>query len=378
MRVPFLDLRAQLRGIESEIKAAVHEVIESAQYIGGPVVEQFETAVTGYTGARHAIGVSSGTDALLASLMALGVGRGDLVITTPYSFFATAGVIARLGATPVFVDINPATFNMDPARLAAWFERETARRHQAKAVVPVHLFGQCADMTPILELSSAHGVPVIEDAAQALGARYPTGDGDAAAGTLGTLGCVSFYPTKNLGGMGDGGMVITNDDSLANKLRCLRNHGAYPKYYHATVGGNFRLDPIQAAVLLVKLPHLRSWYAQRQARAAYYDQHFDADGLVTPALAYERHCHTYSQYVIMVPKRRDALRTWLAGHGIDTMVYYPVPFHEQACFKDLGHRRGAFPHSEHAARQSLALPVYPELTTAMQDHVIERIGAFYG
>ena len=377
MQVPFLDLRAQLQGIEADLVGAATEVIQSTQYVGGPKVEAFEAAIAGYTGARHAVGVSSGTDALLVALMALGVGSDDVVVTTPYSFFATAGTVARLGATPVFVDIDPATYNMDPARLEAWFERADVPRERVKAIIPVHLYGQCADMPAILAIAARHGVPVVEDAAQAIGARYGTGEERVQAGTSGAVGCLSFFPSKNLGAVGDGGMVLTNDAGLADTLRRLRNHGARPKYYHSMIGGNFRLDPIQAAVLLVKLPHLDHWHARRQEHAAYYDAHLGVEGLATPHLAYGRECHVFNQYVVTVPSHRDALRAWLADNGVDTQIYYPVPFHEQPCFATLGYRHGDFPHSEHAATHSLALPVYPELTTAMQDHVIAMIQAFY-
>ena len=377
MKVPFLDLQAQLQGIEEDLVRAATEVIRSTRYVGGPKVEALEDAIAGYTGARHAIGVSSGTDALLASLMALEIGSGDVVVTTPYSFFATAGAVARLGAIPAFVDIDPATYAMSPDRLEAWFERADSPRERVKAIIPVHLFGQCADMPAILAIASRHGVPVVEDAAQALGARYPDGQGYVHAGASGVAGGLSFFPSKNLGAVGDGGMVLTSDESLADTLRRLRNHGARPKYYHAIIGGNFRLDPIQAAVLLVKLPHLDRWHAKRQAHAAYYDQHLRVEGLATPHLAYDRDCHVFNQYVITVPSRRDALRAWLADNGVETQVYYPVPFHEQPCFSPLGYAHGDFPHSEHAAANSVALPVYPEVTTAMQDHVIAMIQAFY-
>ena len=378
MHVPLLDLRAQLDGLESEIKQAVNDVIDSTRYIGGPKVEELERAIARYAGARHGIGVSSGTDALLVALIALNIGPGDLVLTTPYSFFATAGGISRLGATPVFVDIDSRTYNLDPACLAEWFEQNTELRHRVKAILPVPLFGQCAEMKPILEIAETHGVPVVEDAAQALGSRYPlSSERIVRAGTLGTIGCFSFYPSKNLGAMGDGGMVVTDDDELADRIRRLRNHGARPKYRHTLIGGNFRLDPIQAAVLLVKLEHLDAWHARRQENAACYDRHLSMNGLVTPFIAHDRHHHVYNQYVVSVPARRDALGRWLAEHGIGTEVYYPVPAHEQACFEHLGLRVGAFPHSEYAARHSLALPIYPELTQAMQDYVVEQVDLFY-
>jgi len=319
--------------------------------------------------------VSSGTDALLISLMALDVGPGDIVVTTPFSFFATAGVIARLGATPAFVDIDPDTYNLSPVALREWFEREEEKRDRVKAIIPVHLYGQCADMDPILEIAEEFDVPVVEDAAQAIGARYPSEKGELKAGTMGTLGCFSFFPSKNLGAMGDGGMVVTNDPALDDKLKKLRNHGAKPKYYHALIGGNFRLDPIQAAVLLVKLPHLDAWHKMRQKNAAYYNKRLATDaGIKRPVIAYKREYHIYNQYVVSVPDRRDELRDFLKDNDIGTEVYYPVPFHEQECFQYLGYTAGDFPNSEYAAKHTIALPIYPELTDAMQRYVAGRIG----
>ena len=375
MRVPFLDLAAQLETTRPAIERAVLDVVASGRYVGGPVLEALERAMADYIGVDHAIGVSSGTDALLVSLMALDVGPGDLVVTTPYSFFATAGVVARLGATPVFVDIDPHTFNLDPARLADWFEREPERRSRVTAILPVHLFGQCVDMAPILELAAAYGIPVVEDAAQALGARHP--DGDRPAGSVGRVGCFSFYPTKNLGAMGDAGLVATSDAALAERVRRLRNHGGHAAYQHPEVGGNFRLDTLQAAILAAKLRYLDGWHARRRERAAYYDEHLTVPGIDLPVAAWGRERHTYHQYVIRVPERRNALRARLAARQIDTMVYYPVPLHRQPCFHHLGHAAGAFPCSEDAAARSLALPIYPELTPAMQDCVIEETAAFY-
>ena len=402
MRVPFLDLAAQLETTRPAIERAVLDVVASGRYVGGPVLEAFERSMADYIGVDHAIGVSSGTDALLVSLMALDVGPGDLVVTTPYSFFATAGTVVRLGVTPVFIDIDLRTFNMDPARLAEWFACEPERRSRVRAIVPVHLFGQCADMAPILALAAEHGIPVVEDAAQALGARYPGGGGngvghaggsrgaggggrdvegggcgDRPAGSKGTLACFSFYPTKNLGAMGDAGLVATSDAVLAERVRRLRNHGAHTEYRHPEVGGNFRLDTLQAAILAAKLPHLDGWHARRRERAAYYDEHLAVPGIELPVAAWGRERHTYHQYVIRVPERRDALRRHLAARRIDTMIYYPVPLHRQPCFHHLGHAAGAFPHSEDAASRSLALPIYPELTPAMQDRVMEEISAFY-
>ena len=377
MKVPLLDLQPQLKAIETELKAAVIEVLDSTQYVLGPKVEAFEAAIADYSGTSYAVGVSSGTDALLASLMALEVGPGDVVITTPYTFFATAGTIARLGAEPAFVDIDSATYNMNPAALGDWFDGNSARRDRVKAIVPVHLFGQCADMDSILEIAEKHGVPVVEDAAQAIGAGYPSEAGARKAGSLGAMGCFSFFPSKNLGGVGDGGMVVTNDEALAEKVRRLRNHGMEPKYYHPEVGGNFRLDPIQAAALSVKLRYLEQWHAERRKNAAYYDAHLDVQGLKTPALAYEREHHIYNQYVVAVPGRRDELRKYLADHEIGHDVYYPVPLHLQECFRGLGYKEGDLPNSERAATHTIALPIYPELTQEMQDYVVEKIGAFY-
>lgn len=377
MNVPLLDLKAQLEGLREEIHRAAIEVIDSARYIMGPRVEELEQRIAAYVGAQYGVGVSSGTDALLVSLMALNIGEGDIVVTTPYSFFATAGVVARLGAEPVFVDIEPTTYNISPTMLAEWFAKNTARADRVKAIVPVHLYGQCADMDLILALAEERGIPVIEDAAQALGASYPSSQGARRAGCMGVLGCFSFFPSKNLGGVGDGGMVVTGDAELADTLRCLRNHGAKPKYYHAMIGGNFRLDPMQAAVLLVKLPRLDSWHAMRQENAAYYDEHLDVEGVVKPVFAYGREEHVYNQYVISVPNRRDELRTHLKEASIGTEVYYPVPFHLQECFQHLGYKQGDLPKSEHAAQHTIALPIYPELTHEMQDYVIERIRAFY-
>ena len=404
MRVPFLDLAAQLETTQPDIERAVLDVIASGRYVGGPVLDAFERAMADHIGVDHAVGVSSGTDALLVSLMALDVGPGDLVVTTPYSFFATAGAVTRLGATPVFVDIDPRTFNLDPLRLADWFESETEQRTRVKAILPVHLFGQCADMAPILELAASYGIPVVEDAAQALGARYldnadggngggagggnhggPGGSqvgsagshGDRPAGSMGTIACFSFYPTKNLGAMGDAGLVVTSDAHLAERVRRLRNHGAHTEYRHPEVGGNFRLDTLQAAILAAKLPHLDGWNARRRERAAYYDEHLAVPGIELPVIAWGRERHTYHQYVIRVPERRDALRARLVARRIDTMIYYPVPLHRQPCFRHLGHAAGAFPCSEDAAARSLALPIYPELTPAMQDRVIEETAAFH-
>lgn len=378
MNVLLLDLKAQLETIEKEVKTAVNDVIDSTRYIMGPKVEELEEKIAEYARAKYATGVSSGTDALLISLMALDVGPGDIVITTPFSFFATAGVIARLNAIPVFVDIDPDTYNLSPTALQKWFDSETDKRNKVKAIIPVHLYGQCADMDPILEVAREYNIPVIEDAAQTIGARYPSKSGVKKAGTIGTMGCFSFFPSKNLGAMGDGGMVVTDDANIDEKLKKLRNHGAKPKYYHALIGGNFRLDPIQAAILLVKLPHLDKWHSMRQKNAAYYDENLNVEDIKKPIVAYKREYHIYNQYVISVMDQRDELRKFLAENNIGTEIYYPVPFHEQECFQHLDYKSGDFPNSEYAAKHTIALPIYPELTTGMQNYVIEKIGEFCG
>ncbi|MBW2632033.1 MAG: DegT/DnrJ/EryC1/StrS family aminotransferase [Deltaproteobacteria bacterium] len=373
MNVPLLDLKPQLKTIENDVKLAVNEVISSTHYIMGPKVEKLEAEIAEYVGARYATGVSSGTDALLISLMTLDIGPGDIVITTPFSFFATAGVIARLNATPVFVDIDPDTYNLSPDALRHWLGANREKIDRVKAIIPVHLYGQCADMDPILEIAGEHNIPVIEDAAQAIGARYPSRYGVKKAGSMGAFGCFSFFPSKNLGGVGDGGMVVTNDANIDEKLKKLRNHGANPKYYHELIGGNFRLDPIQAAILSVKLPHLDKWHSMRQANAAHYDRNLNVNGIKKPIIAYKREYHIYNQYVISGMNQRDALRKFLAENNIGTEIYYPIPFHKQECFKYLDYKSGDFPNSEYAAEHTIALPIYPELTTEMQDYVIRKI-----
>lgn len=377
MKVPLLDLKAQLTSLGQEIKNAVNEVIDSTAYIMGPKVEELEKKMAEYCGVKECIGVSSGTDALLIALMALDIKQGDLVITTPYSFFASAGVIARLGATPVLVDIDPQTFNMDPEKLREWFSKNPTQASKVKAVMPIHLFGQCADLTPILEIANSHNIPVVEDAAQAIGASYPTKDGVKKAGSMGLIGCFSFFPSKNLGCLGDGGMVSTNDSALAEKLRKLRVHGSKPKYYHSLIGGNFRLDPIQAAVLIVKLPHLEACHQKRRDNAHFYDETINIAKIKKPTLAYGREHHIYNQYVLLVDEKRDELRDFLTKNNIGNEVYYPVSFHEQECFKYLGYKKGDFPVSEHNARNSIAIPIYPELTQEMQTYVVEKLKEFY-
>jgi len=376
MKVPLLDLEAHHRPLRQEILAALERVLDGNAFILGPEVAQLEERVAAYCGCAYAVGVSSGTDALLIALMVLGVGPGDEVITTSYSFFATAGAIARLGARPVFVDIDPVTYNIDPARI------EPEMTPRTKAIIPVHLFGQCAEMGPIMDVAHQHGIPVIEDAAQAIGAQYRDGQ---RAGTIGTLGCLSFFPSKNLGALGDAGMVLTNDAALAEKLRVLRAHGSKPKYYHSMIGGNFRLDSLQAAVLSVKLPYLDNWSQRRRQNAVNYRALFSDTELVKtrrislPAEVYASAniaaSHIYNQFVIRC-NERDGLQRHLKEHGIATEVYYPVPMHEQACFSYLGYAPGDLPECEAASKETLALPIFPELTEEQQEAVVDAIEEF--
>jgi len=363
MQVPLLDLRLQYASIREDVLSAVTRVCDSQQFILGSEVEQLESEIAAAIGVPYAIAVSSGTDALLVALMALGIGHGDEVIVPTFSFFATAGSVSRVGATPVFVDIDPETLMLDVGRVRA------AMTSKTKAIIPVHLYGLCADMTPLT--SAADGIHIIEDAAQAIGATY---HGEP-AGALGTIGCFSFFPTKNLGGFGDGGLVTTTDERLAARVRLLRNHGAQPKYVHHVIGGNFRLDALQAAVLRVKLPHLLDWNRKRRANAATYRELVARAGLadrvrlpVEPAAR----THVYHQFVIRVPER-DVIRAHLASRGIGTEVYYPVPFHRQPCFTHLGYSCEAVPNADTAARAVLALPIYPELTSDQEQHVIDSL-----
>ena len=370
-QVPLIDLQAQYAALRDEVRAAVDAVLESQRFIFGPELEGLEEEIAAYCGADHGVGVSSGTDALLVALMALDVGPGDEVVTTPFSFFATAGVVHRLGAKPVFVDIEPSTFNLDPAGLAAAISPRT------KAIMPVHLYGQMADMEPIVAAACDAGVPVVEDAAQAIGADYR----GRRAGSFGLLACFSFFPTKNLGGFGDGGLVTTNDPDLAERLRSLRNHGSTETYYHLEVGGNFRLDALQAAVLRVKLRHLEGWHEARRRNAARYRELFAAAGLAAPegpvTLPEEagHGRHIYHQFVIRC-ERRDELRRHLVEHRIGCAVYYPVPLHLQECFGYLGHRQGDLPAAEAAADEVLALPIYPELSDQQLETVARRVREF--
>ncbi len=370
MAVPLLDLRLQYEGLRDELEAAVLDVLRSQHFILGPRVEAFERACAGYCGVPHALGVSSGTDALLLALMALGIGPGDEVITSSFSFFATAGCVHRVGARPVFVDIEPGSFNLDPAAIEA---RITPR---TKAILPVHLFGQVAELDPILDLARRRGLFVIEDAAQAIGAEL----GGRRAGSLGDVGCFSFFPSKNLGGAGDGGLVTTRDPALHERMRRLRNHGAQPKYFHQFVGGNFRLDAIQAAVLAVKLPHLDAWTAARQRNAATYRgllADLAATGRIGLPVEGPWRRHIWNQFTIRFPGTRDAVAKHLAGLGIGTEVYYPRPLHLQECFAYLGLAAGAQPESERAAAEVLSVPIFPELTEAQLAEVAAGIRSFF-
>jgi dTDP-4-amino-4,6-dideoxygalactose transaminase len=385
MHVPLLDLTAQYAPIRDEVLAAITRVCDSQRFILGPEVEALERELAAQLGVAHAIGVSSGTDAILAALMALDIGAGDDVVTPTYSFFATAGCVARVGARAVLVDVDPVTLNMDAAALARAITPRT------KAVIPVHLYGQAVDMDPLLEVARAHGVAVIEDACQAIGAT----DRGRQVGALGDCGCFSFFPSKNLGAFGDGGLVTTNDEALAARIRLMRNHGSATKYFHQAVGGNFRLDALQAAVLRVKAPHLAAWTEARRANAVRYQRLFEATVAATPGvrlgeatasltprgtivLPHERSgaWHIFNQFVIRVGDR-DELRARLTARNIGSEVYYPVPFHLQECFAHLGYRPGDFPVAEAAARDSLALPIYGELTDAQQRYVVESVVSAY-
>ncbi|MHB0856572.1 MAG: DegT/DnrJ/EryC1/StrS family aminotransferase [Anaerolineae bacterium] len=370
MQVPLLDLKAQYATIRNEAHEAIDRVVESQHFILGPEVEALEREVAAYSQCQYGVGVSSGTDALLVALMAIGIQPGDEVITTSYSFFATAGCIARLGAKPVFLDIDPLSYNIDVRSIEARISPRT------RAILPVHLFGQMADMDPIMDIARRHDLMVIEDAAQAIGSEYQ----GRRAGSIGHLGCFSFFPSKNLGGFGDGGMVVANDSALADRVRLLRGHGAKPKYYHQVVGGNFRLDALQAAVLRVKLRYLDDWTEARRRNAETYRRLLSATGLGEENLSLPADLgagrHIYNQFVVRVA-RRDALQAHLKAAQVGSEVYYPVPLHLQACFGDLGYRQGDLPCSEAAAAQTLALPIYPELTEEMQRCVADTLLGFY-
>ena len=414
MKVPLLDLKAQYQTIKDEIKEAMEEVLDSQHFILGPKVEALEEAVASYCSCKYGVGVSSGTDALLIALMAESIGTGQGVVTVPYTFFSTAGCIYRLGARPFFVDIDPLTYNMDPDAIKRFIEAECdfdsssdvpvhkTSGIRIRAIIPVHLYGQCAPMDRIIEMAGEYNLVVIEDGAQAIGTEYPYAQSGEPmrAGSMGHFGCFSFFPSKNLGGFGDGGMVTTSDEEMAEKLKILRAHGSKPKYYHHLVGGNFRLDALQAAVLLVKLKHLNNWTNKRRQNAEYYKSLFQQSGLVDkgfvtpPQAVWEKISsrnfsnpqfeirnsklvgHIYNQYVIRA-KRRDELRAYLNEHGVGTEIYYPLPLHLQPCFAELGYEAGDFPESEKAAAETLALPIYPELEPGQQEYVVARVNSFY-
>ena len=384
--VPLLDLKAQFAQIRAEVMPLIEEVCESQQFILGAHVRALEEELATYCGASFGVGVSSGTDALLLALMALDLGHGDAVITSPFTFFATAGVIARTGARPVFCDIDPVTFNLSPSALQTMIAEqcvagEEGLIHRAsgahvRALMPVHLYGQSADMAGLMAVARKHGLRVVEDAAQAIGTEYADG---ARVGSIGDIGCFSFFPSKNLGAFGDAGLCTTNDAELAERMRVLRVHGGKPKYYHALIGGNFRIDELQAAVLRVKLKHLDGWTEARQRNAAFYDRAFAQarlGGALTSPHAVAGQRHIFNQYIVRV-RDRDALKEFLTGRSIGTEIYYPVPLHSQDCFRYLGYGAGAFPESERAARETLALPVYPELTETQLGHVVASVAEFF-
>lgn len=365
MRVPLLDTKAQYHALKPDIQSALDEVLESGQYIMGPYVDRFEQAVAAYCGTKHAIGVANGTDALLLTLDALGIGPGDEVITSPFTFFASAEVISQVGATPVFIDIDPETYNMDARQLKG------AITNRTKAVIPVHIFGQPVDMDEVVNISKEHGLYVVEDACQAIGATYK----NRQVGSIGAAGCFSFFPTKNLGGFGDGGMVITNDDGLAKKIRILRVHGSNPKYYHSMIGYNSRLDPLQAAMLQVKLPHLDGWNRKRRELSDIYNAAFRDLPVQLPKVHANREA-VFHLYIIQTD-RRDLLMKFLESRGVSSGAYYPVPLHRQAVYAGLGYAEGSLPVAERASTGTMALPLYPELTNGMQQYVIESVRAFF-
>jgi dTDP-4-amino-4,6-dideoxygalactose transaminase len=386
MQVPLLDLKAQYEPLAGDIQAAIARVCASQHFILGAAVKELEAAVAAYSQCRHGIGVSSGTDALLLALMALEIGAGDAVITSTFTFFATAGTIARSGALPLFCDIDPATFNISADAVARLLETECEQRgaqlvHRAsgarvRAIMPVHLYGQLADMPALMKSARQHQLLVIEDAAQAIGSADAQ---ERRAGSFGDVGCLSFFPTKNLGAFGDAGMCVTSDAALARRMEILRVHGGQPKYYHALIGGNFRIDELQAAVLNIKLRHLDGWSAARQRNASFYDRAFARAGCgaaVQTPLALPGGRHIYNQYVIRT-RDRDALRAHLTAQGVGTEIYYPVPLHLQQCFAYLGGKPGQFPHAEQAAQQTLALPIYPELTETQLQYVVDSIATYY-
>jgi dTDP-4-amino-4,6-dideoxygalactose transaminase len=380
LKIPLLDLKKQYQEIEEEIMAAATEVIREQRFILGPNVETLETMVAEYCQCRYAVGVSSGTDALLISLMAAGIGQDDWVITTPYTFFATAGAIARVGARPVFVDIDQDTYNMSPDELDRALSSFTVEeRSRVKALIPVHLFGQVAEMAPIVQQAEKHGLIIIEDAAQAIGAEYEFSPGGVKrAGSMGDYGCFSFFPSKNLGAYGDAGLVTTNEGEIFERLRIMRAHGAKPKYFHSAIGGNFRMDALQAAILLVKLKYLDGWTLKRRENADFYRRLFaemHIEGVTLPREVQKR--HIYNQFVIKLERGRDELRAYLTENGIGSEVYYPVPLHAQSCFSYLGYQPNDFPVSVDSAQRTLALPIYPELSRDQMTYVVEIISQFF-
>lgn len=388
MNVPVLDLRAQYESMRDEIDKKVLEIVSSQKYILGPEVESLEKEIADYSGIKFGVGVSSGSDALIISLMTLGIGHGDIVITTPFTFFATVGAIARVGARTVFCDIDAVTYNMDPERLEDVLEKECGEKanHRVKAIIPIHLFGQCADMAPILSLAEKYNVPVLEDGAQAIGSEYPFPSGTRRANGMGDIGTLSFYPSKILGAFGDGGMVLTNSEEWAEKLRILRVHGAKSKYYYQMLGGNFRLDNIQAGILRIKLKYLDNWIRRRKEKANGYDSLLKDSGLIaeewvkSPKAVYKNsgitNYHTYYQYIIRA-RDRDKLQQFLKTMGVATVIYYPLSLHLQECFAELGYREGDFPVSEKATTEVLALPIYPEMSDSQQEYVVSSIREFY-
>ncbi len=388
MNIPVLDLKAQYESMKDEIEKKILEVTSSQKFILGPEVEALEKEIADYSGIKYGVGVSSGSDALIVSLMALGIGQGDAVITTPFTFFATVGAIARVGAKAVFCDIDPMTYNMDPSSLEEVLDKEcgTKADHRVKAIIPVHLFGQCADMASILSLAKEYNLSILEDGAQAIGSEYPFASGCKRANGMGDMGTLSFYPSKILGAFGDGGMVLTNSEEKAEKLRILRVHGAKSKYFHQELGGNFRLDNIQAGVLRIKLKYLDSWIQKRKEKADRYDALLEDAGLTAeervqvPEAVYKqsgvKNYHTYHQYVIRT-KDRDDLQQFLKTRGVATLIYYPLSLHLQECFADLGYREGDFPVAEKATKEVLALPIYPEMSESQQEYVVSSIVDFY-
>jgi dTDP-4-amino-4,6-dideoxygalactose transaminase len=388
MNIPFLDLKAQYKSIQEEIDQKILEVVSSQKFVLGSEVEALEQEIAAYCRTEYAVGVSSGSDALIISLMAFDLKENDAVITTPFTFFATAGAVARIKAKPIFCDIEEKSYNLDTEKLEEHLDSLAKNQDvlSIKAIIPVHLYGQCVDMAPLLALARKYELFVIEDAAQAIGSEYPAPDGIKKACSLGDVGILSFFPSKNLGGFGDGGMVLTDNDKLAQKLKLLRVHGSRNKYFYDILGGNFRLDALQAAVLRVKLKHLDDWQQKRREKASYYDRIFTDSDLVVegyvqiPEALYRdsdaEYFHTYHQYVIRA-KDRDKLRKFLEEKGVNTAIYYPLPLHLQKCFSYLGYKEGDFPVAEKAAREVLALPIYPELSADQQDYIASCISDFY-